>query len=134
MTATTSAEYYQVYENSIERKQFNFGNFIDSLCNYFEDFDDINFGKFRVPVALVSSVDEFLVDSVSRLGSYECIKLSPSFFLFAVRSLFFHVTWSVVDGVYVFAILHGTRYYCDEDEVYVFHYGDDDADTIVGSG
>lgn len=132
-TATiTDIAYFHVCKNEFGADPFDIGEFIDRLCNYFHDLDIVNFGMFRIPVEMVSSVVEFLQRTIPSLQGYECVALTESFFLFKARHLYFHITWSVVGDHLEFAILHGSDYYLQDDEVYVFH-GDDDADTVVVS-
>ncbi len=127
---TTDIEYFHVCKNEFGVDPFDIGEFIDGLCNYFHDLDIINFGKFRIPVAMVSSVAEFLQQTIPSLKEFECVVLSEAFFLFKARQLYFHITWSIVDGCLEFAIIHGSDYYLQDDEAYVFH-DDDDSDTVV---
>jgi hypothetical protein len=123
-------EYFHVCENRVEDNEFDIDRFIDLLCDYYHDLDIVNFGKFSVPVERVSSVSEFLLSTVPSLRNYEFFELSDSFFLCKVRDLYFHITWSVVDGFYVFPILHGNDVARVDTEVYVFH-GNEDAATVV---
>ena len=123
-------EYFHVCENRVEDNEFDIDRFIDGLCDYYHGLDIVNFGKFSIPVDRVSSVSEFLLGAIPSLEDYEFFELTDSFFLCKVRYLYFHITWSVVDGFYVFSILHGDDVAREDGEVYVFHGSDDDA-TVV---
>lgn len=130
MTDTESA-YFHVVANQIEFNEVDFGNFIDSICDYYHDLDIINFGKFTLPLHMIPWIDEFIQQSTtSSLVDYELIELTDEYYFFKVRGLYFHVTWKRLEDSYEFAILHGVQYSKDETGIYVFH-DDDDDDTIV---
>ena len=129
MTSPPTA-YFHVCKNRIENNEFEIDRFISKLCYYYYDLDIVNFGKFSIPVDRVSSVSEFLLSTIPSLDGYEFFELTDSFFLCKVCNLYFHITWSVVDGFYVFPILHGCDFSREGGEVYVFHGSDDDS-TVV---
>lgn len=123
-------EYFHVCENNVDYGNFDINRFIDLLSDYYHGHDIVNFGKFRIPVDMVASVDGFLSESLSSIGDYEFVDLTDSFFLCKAYNLYFHISWSIVNGFFVFAILHGVNIVREGDCVYVYH-ADDDSDTVV---
>lgn len=126
---TIDSEYFHVCKNELESEDFDIKDFIEGLCDYYGDLDIINFGQFSLPVSIISKVDEFLKSELCTMTDYEFIELTESYYLFKACDLYFHITWKVVDDLYVFNILHGVEYSNDEFGVFVYH--DDDADTVV---
>ena len=126
----TEREYFHVMSN--EFNQVSFGNFIDNICDYFNDLGIINFGKFTLPTHMIPWIDEFIQQSAtSSLDGFELMDLTDHYYFFKARDLYFYVTWKRLEDSVEFAILHGSQYSMDESGIYVFHDDEDDSDTVV---